>query len=62
MTTHPLSSTPTAIPLSGEPTARTPEEQQVRALAKVQKRERKWERLRFFFGWCEGCRAFGEGF
>ncbi|HEX8329698.1 MAG TPA: hypothetical protein VF629_19330 [Hymenobacter sp.] len=37
-------------------------EAHVRAQAKARKKERKAERLRFFFGWCEGCRAFGEGF
>jgi hypothetical protein len=30
--------------------------------AKAQKKERKHERLRFFFGWCEGCQFFGSSF
>jgi hypothetical protein len=42
--------------------ALTPEEQQARAQAKLEKKERKHARLRFFFGWCEGCQAFGSAF
>jgi hypothetical protein len=38
---------------------RTPEQ---KAHAKALKKERKHERLRFFFGWCEGCKAFCSGF
>jgi hypothetical protein len=57
---HSPTQTPTltegAAPISTSP------QEQARAQAKAQKKERKAERLRFFFGWCEGCRAFGEGF
>jgi len=35
---------------------------QQKALAKAIKKERKHERLRFFFGWCEGCQALGGAF
>ncbi|WP_201980520.1 hypothetical protein [Hymenobacter rubidus] len=37
----------------------TPEQ---KSQAKALKKERKNERLRFFFGWCEGCQAFGSAF
>lgn len=57
---------PLAVPApSPEPSVRsirTPEEQQAHAQAKKLKKERKAERLRFFFGWCQGCRAMGNGF
>jgi hypothetical protein len=45
--------------VSGNDAARTAEQ---KVQAKAIKKERKHERLRFFFGWCEGCRAFGSGF
>jgi len=62
MNSRPQGQTP-AVPVSGpQSSARTPEEQHAYAQAKALKKERKHERLRFFFGWCEGCRAFGEGF
>jgi hypothetical protein len=32
------------------------------ARAKAEKKERKHARLRFFFGWCAGCQAFGSAF
>jgi hypothetical protein len=38
------------------------EEQHARAKAKAEKKERKHARLRFFFGWCAGCQAFGSAF
>jgi hypothetical protein len=46
------------VVVSNERPSRTPQEQQ----AKSQKKERKAERLRFFFAWCEGCQSFGSGF
>jgi hypothetical protein len=62
MNSHPQALTP-AVPVSGQaPVVRTPEEQQARAQAKALKKEKKNERLRFFYGWCEGCQAFGSGF
>ncbi len=42
--------------------ARTPEEQQVRAQHKAQKKQRKLDRLLFFFGWCECCRSYANSF
>ncbi|MBJ6111342.1 hypothetical protein JAO73_20140 [Hymenobacter sp. BT523] len=62
MNSHPQSPTSAAPVSNSQPQALTPEQQQARAQAKAEKKERKHERLRFFFGWCEGCRAFGEGF
>jgi hypothetical protein len=52
-----ISAQPQAV-ASPERPARTPQEQQ----AKARKKERKAERLRFFFAWCEGCQSFGAGF
>lgn len=40
--------------------ARTPEEQQAYVQHKARKKYRKRERLLFFFGWCEGCRSYGN--
>ena len=40
--------------------ARTADEQQAHAQHKAQKKRRKLERLLFFFGWCEGCRSYGN--
>ena len=31
-----------------------------KAQAKARKKQRKLERLLFFFGWCEGCRCYGN--
>ncbi|GAA4053589.1 hypothetical protein GCM10022409_45650 [Hymenobacter glaciei] len=50
--------TPPSVPMNPADT-RTPEQ---KAQAKALKKERKYERMRFFFAWCEGCRAFGCGF
>jgi hypothetical protein len=62
MNAHPQAQ-PSATSVSGsQPAAATPEEQQARAQAKLAKKERKHARLRFFFGWCEGCQAFGSAF
>ncbi|GGF24298.1 hypothetical protein [Hymenobacter cavernae] len=33
-----------------------------KAQAKALKKWRKNERLRFFFGWCSGCQAYGSIF
>jgi len=33
-----------------------------KAQAKALKKWRKSERLRFFFGWCAGCQAYGSIF
>ncbi len=41
------------------PATRTPQQ---KAQAKALKQERKRERLRFFYAWCEGCQAFGAAF
>ena len=50
---------PGAAPVPVAP-ARTPEEEQVHIQHKAQKKRRKLERLLFFFGWCEGCRSYGN--
>ena len=42
-------------------TVRAPQEQQAGAQVKALKK-RKAERVRFFFGWCQGCRALGNSF
>jgi hypothetical protein len=39
---------------------RTPEQAQAHIQHKAQKKQRKLERLLFFFGWCEGCRSYGN--
>ena len=40
--------------------ARTPEEQQQHIQHKAEKKRRKLDRLLYFFGWCEGCRSYGN--
>ena len=40
--------------------ARTSEKQQAHAQHKAQKKRRKLDRLLYFFGWCEGCRSYGN--
>ena len=50
---------PDAAPGSVAP-GRTPAEQYAHAQHKAQKKRRKLERLLFFFGWCEGCRSYGN--
>ncbi|MDB5233783.1 MAG: hypothetical protein JWR44_776 [Hymenobacter sp.] len=62
MTAQPTPVSEANLPTDGTPVAsvvRTPEQ---KAQAKALKKERKQERLRFFFGWCQGCQAFGSGF
>jgi len=61
MIADPLSSPQADFALSGKP-RRTPEEQQLHTQTKALKKRRKVERLLFFFGWCEGCRAFSNSF
>ena len=38
------------------------QEAEQKAQAKALKKLRKNERLRFFFGWCAGCQAYGSIF
>jgi len=38
------------------------QEAEQKAQAKALKKWRKSERLRFFFGWCSGCQAYGSIF
>lgn len=61
MTANPLFSSPTDF-APGPKLSRTPEEQQLHTQTKALKKQRKVERLLFFFGWCEGCRAFSNSF
>ena len=62
MTTD-LSVQPSAVSaITSAPITRTAPEQQAHTAAKKLKKQRKAERLRSFFGWCEGCRAFCSGF
>ena len=55
-------SSPSTNLTSGPKSRRTPEEQQLHTQTKALKKQRKVERLLFFFGWCEGCRAFSNSF
>ena len=60
MTTVPnVESSPGTVPGPVTP-VRTPEEQQKHTQHKAQKKQRKLDRLLFFFGWCEGCRSYGN--
>ena len=52
-------SLPDAAPNPATP-PRTADEQQAHAQHKAQKKRRKLDRLLFFFGWCEGCRSYGN--
>ncbi|MBF9144287.1 hypothetical protein [Hymenobacter properus] len=62
MNTQPQARPSATLASGSQSAAGTPEEQQARAQAKLAKKERKHARLRFFFGWCEGCQAFGSAF
>ena len=62
MNTHPQAPPSDTLVSGAQPLLPTPEEQQARIQAKREKKERKHARLRFFFGWCEGCQAFGSAF
>jgi hypothetical protein len=62
MSSQPQAPASAALVPGSQPQVGTPEEQQARAQAKRLKKERKHARLRFFFGWCEGCQAFGSAF
>ena len=62
MNPHPQAQ-PSLVEDSGpQAVAATPAEQQARIQARLAKKERKHARLRFFFGWCQGCQAFGSAF
>jgi hypothetical protein len=62
MTTQP-NAVPESLPLTGAaPLAAPARTREQKAQAKALKKERKHERLRFFFGWCEGCQAIGGAF
>jgi hypothetical protein len=56
----PESTRPASEPTSPAAKAVRPPEQ--KAQAKALKKERKHERLRFFYGWCQSCKAFGSSF
>jgi hypothetical protein len=62
MNTNPNVQVPMGNPPSTPSTFRTPAEEQAHAQHKARKKERKRERLRFFFSWCDCCRAFGNSF
>lgn len=62
MNTSPNVQVPTGSEPGATPAFRTPAEEQAHAQHKAQKKERKHERLRFFFSWCDCCRAFGKAF
>ena len=62
MNTSPNVQVPTGNVASAAPTSRTPAEEQARAQHKALKKERKHERLRFFFSWCDCFRAYGNSF
>ena len=62
MNPHPQAQSSDSVASDPQAAAPTSAEQQARAIAKAQKKERKHARLRFFFGWCEGCQAFGSAF
>ncbi|WP_143436440.1 hypothetical protein [Hymenobacter crusticola] len=47
--------------VASTPASFSPEAEQ-KAQAKAMKKWRKNERLRFFFGWCSGCQAYGSIF
>ncbi len=62
MNTHPQAPHSDNLSVGNQSGMARPEEQQARAQAKAEKKERKHARLRFFFGWCQGCQAFGSAF
>ena len=60
MTTVPNSAVPPGAAPGPTSAPRTPEEQQAHTERKARKKSRRLERLLFFFGWCEGCRSYGN--